>query len=100
MLSKKFSDANRSFLTAGKDLHCDDDEDEDASAAGDRRRRNSRRKSLQKRNRMFEIVQRDMRQKDLRLKQRKIDISAGKRAGHEEGYIDRDRAAGVSYGKR
>ena len=106
MLSKKFSDANRSFLAAPKDLDCDDDEDEDASAAGGRRSgagkyRNSRRKSLQKRNRMFEIVQRDMRQKEARLKQRKIDISAGKRAGHDgESYIDRDRAAGVSYGKR
>ena len=65
------------------------------------RYRNTRRKSVQKRNRMFEIVQRDMRQKEARLKQRKVAIHAGGRAGGDaELYIDRDRAAGVTYGKR
>ena len=64
--------------------------------------RNSRKKSLVKRNRMFEIVQRDMKQKEARLKQRKVVLSGGGRAGNADGefYIDRDRAAAGSYGKR
>ena len=66
------------------------------------RYRNTRRKSMQKRNRMFEIVQRDMRQKEARLKQRKVAIfsAVGRAAGDDELYVDRDRAAGVTYGKR
>ena len=66
------------------------------------RYRNTRRKSVQKRNRMFEIVQRDMRQKEARLKQRKVAIfsAVGRAAGDDELYVDRDRAAGVTYGKR
>ena len=101
MLSKKFSEAGKSFAKGNRAMdYDDDDEDGDATPRNEGRYRNSRRKSLQKRNRMFEIVQRDMRQKDLRLKQRKIAINAGQRQTDDELYIDRDRAAGVSYGKR
>ena len=106
-MSKKFSDSSR-FMAADKaDLDDDDDEEEDAAAAGGggggrgKKYRNSRKKSLQKRNRMFEIVQRDLKQKDARLKQRKVVLNAGQRKGHDgDLYVDRDRAACVSFGKR
>ena len=132
MLSKKFNEAGISFTSgANRDMDYEEDEEEDGGGRGGRcpkenitklsvqetyfdvpkhsysylcasRYRNTRRKSVQKRNRMFEIVQRDMRQKEARLKQRKVAIfsAVGRAAGDDELYVDRDRAAGVTYGKR
>ena len=101
MLSKKFSDAAVcSVMPVRKDYG--DDGESVSEAAGGNKYRNSRRKSLQKRNREYEIIQRDLRQKDVRMRQRRVVMGAGgHRAGRaEDTYVDRDRAGCITYGKR
>ena len=99
MLSKKFSVAAVSSVMPVDKDYGDDDE---SVAEGGHKYRNSRRKSLQKRNREYEIIQRDLRQKDVRMRQRRVVWGAG---GHRAGmadttYVDRDRAGCITYGKR